>query len=153
MFSPTPLPDALFSPAHHHPAPSANKCVAVHPALRRNKEPCFEIIASIVGMNLKLRRPGKSDYAVAKLSYGGGMYRIARRSWMLDQAWIGEELEYILKTYFQNGPKLSRKLLAISGLSFGYRFRIAGAQFPQQNDLPLSASKCSQASRSYLLGV
>ena len=60
---------------------------------------------------------------------------------MLDQAWIGEELEYILKTYFKNGPKLSRKLLAISGLSFGYRFRIAGAQFPQQNDLPLSASK------------
>lgn len=50
MFSATPLPDALFSPAHHHPAPSANKCVTAHPARRRNKEPGFEIIASIVGI-------------------------------------------------------------------------------------------------------
>ena len=41
-----------------------------------------------------LRRPGKSDHSVAKLSYGGGMRRIDRRSWILDQAWIGEGLEF-----------------------------------------------------------
>jgi hypothetical protein len=32
-----------------------------------------------------LRRPRKSDQAVAKLSYGGGMRRSDRRSWMLGQ--------------------------------------------------------------------
>ena len=41
-----------------------------------------------------VRRPGKSDHSVAKLSYGGGMRRIDRRSWILDQAWIGEGLEF-----------------------------------------------------------
>jgi hypothetical protein len=32
-----------------------------------------------------LRRPRKSDQSVAKLSYGGGVRRIDRRSWMLYQ--------------------------------------------------------------------